>query len=74
MREKEIYEEFLSKETIFNAQLLDALRLIEGVNNCLDKAEQLIEDRKVLEALRMLESKFYVSVRVHNADLKILGN
>lgn len=55
IKEREIYESFLTKETNFNAQLLAALRLIEGVNGQLDKAEQLIEDRSILDALQILE-------------------
>lgn len=60
IRQREIYEDFLRREVAFNAQLLAALALITDINRRLDKAEQLIEERRILDGLRALES------RIHN--------
>ena len=57
IREKAIYQDFLTKEASFNAALLEALRLIQTVNNCLDTAEQMIGERRILDALDMLEGR-----------------
>jgi len=55
LRDKHSHLDFLSKEVLFHKQLLLALRSIQEVNICLDKAEGLIQERKILDGLRMLE-------------------
>lgn len=57
IRDKGIHQEFLTKETAFTDTLLEALRLLQTVNNCLDKAERLIEERRILDAIKMLDGK-----------------
>jgi hypothetical protein len=47
--------EFLLKEMTFHSQLLVALRSIQEVSTCLDNAEELLEERRILDGLRMLE-------------------
>jgi centromere/kinetochore protein ZW10 len=55
VQENENYVDFLAKETAFNDQLLEALRSIQRAHDSLDKAEELASERKILEALRLLE-------------------
>jgi protein transport protein DSL1/ZW10 len=55
LQEKENYVEFLTKEVVFNGQLLSALEGIHGVNGILQQAEDLAEEHKIVEALFRLE-------------------
>lgn len=57
IRQREIYEDFLTREVSFNAQLLAALVLVADIHGRLDKAEQLIEERRILDGLRALEGR-----------------
>ena len=57
IRDKGIHQEFLTKENVFTDTLLEALRLLQTVNNCLDKAEDLIGERRILDAIKMLDGR-----------------
>jgi centromere/kinetochore protein ZW10 len=55
LQEKEKYVEFLTKEVVFNGQLLSALKGIQDVKEILRQAEDLAEEQKIVEALFKLE-------------------
>jgi centromere/kinetochore protein ZW10 len=55
LQEKENYVEFLTKEVVFNGQLLSALKGIQDVKEILRQAEDLAEEQKIVEALFKLE-------------------
>lgn len=57
IRDKGIHHEFLTKENGFTDTLLEALRLLQTVNDCLDKAEHLIEERRILDAIKLLDGR-----------------
>ncbi|KAH8754433.1 hypothetical protein BGZ57DRAFT_933673 [Hyaloscypha finlandica] len=56
LQEKEKYVEFLTKEVVFNGQLLSALKGIQDVKEILRQAEDLAEEQKIVEALFKLEA------------------
>ncbi|PMD34525.1 centromere/kinetochore protein-like protein zw10 [Hyaloscypha variabilis F] len=56
LQENEKYVEFLTKEVSFNGQLLSALKGIQGVKEILQQAEDLAEEKKIVEALFKLEA------------------
>ena len=68
IRQREIYENFLSREFAFNAQLLSSLQLIEDVHGRLDRAERLIDEQKILEGLRALEGRTCDSAPTFHTD------
>ena len=47
---------FLEAEVAYNTQVRDAVLLVQEVQQCLDKAEALIRERQILEALHLLDS------------------
>ncbi len=55
LEEKETYVEFLTKEVSFNDQLISALRLLQGVNESLNKVEEFASEKRIIDALHMLE-------------------
>lgn len=57
LQEKETYAEFLTKEVSFNDQLLTSLRSLQQVNEKLNKAEELASERRIIDALHMLEGR-----------------
>ncbi|KAF4626360.1 hypothetical protein G7Y89_g11800 [Cudoniella acicularis] len=58
LEEQETYVAFLSKEMAFNEHLGEALRSIQEVNIKLDKAEELAVEKKITEAMALLEGIF----------------
>lgn len=48
--------DFLIRELNYNQQVQDALRDIKGVNQTLDQVEQACSERRILDALHLLES------------------
>ncbi|KAH6673050.1 centromere/kinetochore protein-like protein zw10 [Halenospora varia] len=55
LEEKEAYAGFLEKEVAFNVHLGEALRSIQEVNDKLDKAEGLAGEKRIIEAMAVLE-------------------
>lgn len=55
LEEKETYADFLAKEVSFNNQLVSVLRSLQGVNESLNKAEECASERRIIDALHMLE-------------------
>ena len=49
--------EFLVRELNYNLQVQEALKGIRGVTQVLDQVEQARDERRILDALRLLESK-----------------
>ena len=49
--------EFLVRELNYNLQVQEALKGIRGVTQVLDHVEQARDERRILDALRLLESK-----------------
>ncbi len=48
---------FLIRELNYNQQVLEALRGVRGVNQMLDQVELACNERRILDALRLLESR-----------------
>jgi len=48
--------DFLIRELNYNQQVQEALRGIKGVNQTLDQAELACTERRILDALHLLES------------------
>jgi centromere/kinetochore protein ZW10 len=61
LAEKETYVDFLTKEVSFNAQLLAALKSIQVVNECLNRAEDEASQHKIIPALRSLEGALAIN-------------
>ena len=57
VREVEAKAEFLRRELNYNRQVQEALRGIKAVNQTLDQVEQACGDRRILDALHLLESE-----------------
>ncbi|KAI6708496.1 hypothetical protein JHW43_008968 [Diplocarpon mali] len=55
LAEKEDYVNFLGQELSFNDQLFSALGALQGANDSLNMAEKLASDRRIIDALHMLE-------------------
>ncbi|KAK3325721.1 hypothetical protein B0H66DRAFT_616450 [Apodospora peruviana] len=49
---------FLVRELNYNSQVQDALRGIKGVNQILDEVEQARDERRILDALHLLEKSW----------------
>lgn len=56
-REAEARADFLVRELNYNSQVQEALRRIRAVNRTLDEVEQARNERRILDALRLLESE-----------------
>jgi centromere/kinetochore protein ZW10 len=57
VEELEARAEFLIRELNYNAQVVEALRGIRGVNRTLDEVERAKDERRILDALHLLESE-----------------
>jgi len=55
--EIEAKADFLIRELNYNAQVHEALKGIRSVNHTLDKVEQARDERRILNALHLLESE-----------------
>jgi centromere/kinetochore protein ZW10 len=55
--EIETKADFLIRELNYNAQVIEALRGIKNVNRTLDEVEQARDERRILDALHLLESE-----------------
>ena len=55
LQEQETYVDFLTKEVSFNDQLVAALRALQGVTEILNQAEEYASERRIIDALHMLE-------------------
>jgi protein transport protein DSL1/ZW10 len=64
IREAEEKVMFLQREVSYNSQVQGALIKIKEVNQLLDEVEQARDDRKILESLRLLESRLQCPRRV----------
>ncbi|KAH6694901.1 centromere/kinetochore protein-like protein zw10 [Leptodontidium sp. MPI-SDFR-AT-0119] len=60
LEEKETYADFLAKEVSFNNQLVSVLRSLQGVNESLNKAEECASERRIIDALHMLEAAWQI--------------
>ncbi|KAG4438487.1 hypothetical protein IFR05_006010 [Cadophora sp. M221] len=60
LEEKETYADFLTKEVSFNNQLVSVLRSLQGVNESLNKAEECASERRIIDALHMLEAAWKI--------------
>ncbi|KAK1835941.1 Centromere/kinetochore protein zw10 [Podospora conica] len=58
IREAEARAEFLARELNYNRQVQDALRGIKAVSNTLDMVEQARDERRILDALHLLEKSW----------------
>lgn len=58
--EAEDHVDFLQKEVAYSQQLHEALNGIRHVYEILGEAEQAMNERRVLDALRWLESMFFL--------------
>jgi len=58
--------EFLVRELNYNAQVQNALRGIKGVSQTLDQVEQARDERRILDALHLLESEQANGVDAHS--------
>lgn len=47
--------EFLAKELDYNAQVQHALKAVKAVSQLLDEVEQAADERRILDALHLLE-------------------
>ena len=56
MQEAESKAEFLIKELDYNQQVRQALLGIKGVSKTLDEVERASKERRILDALHLLES------------------
>lgn len=56
-REAEAKAQFLVRELSYNQQVQNALRGIKGVNATLDQVERARDERRILDALHLLESE-----------------
>lgn len=54
--------DFLTKEVSFNDQLISALRSLQRVNESLNKAEEFASERRIIDALHMLEGGYNVNL------------
>lgn len=57
IQEAEEKVDFLRHETSYNRQVNDALKSIKHVSGLLDQVEQARDERRILDSLRLLESK-----------------
>lgn len=55
IKEAEDRAAFLAKELDYNAQVRRALKAVKGVSQLLDRVEQAANERRILDALRLLE-------------------
>ncbi len=55
--EIEANADFLIRELNYNTQVKEALKGIKTVNHTLDEVEQARDERRILDALHLLESK-----------------
>lgn len=55
--EAEAKAEFLVRELNYNLQVQEALKGIKAVNQTLDQVERARDERRILDALHLLESK-----------------
>ncbi|RDW74090.1 hypothetical protein BP5796_07532 [Coleophoma crateriformis] len=55
MKDKEIHVEFLSREALFNDQLLETLKSIKAANELMDEAQQVAAERKLIDAVNILK-------------------
>lgn len=55
--EIEARADFLIRELNYNAQVQETLRGIKNVNRTLDEVEQARDERRILDALHLLESE-----------------
>lgn len=55
--EIEAKADFLIRELNYNTQVKEALKGIKTVNRTLDEVEQARDERRILDALHLLESK-----------------
>lgn len=57
IREAEAKADFLIRELSYNTQVHEALRGIRAVNRSLDEVEKACNERRILDALHLLESE-----------------
>lgn len=57
IQDAEDHIQFLEKEVLYTNQLHDALRGIQHVNELLGEVEQAMNERRIIDSLRWLESK-----------------
>lgn len=57
IRDAEARADFLVRELNYNAQVQDALRGIKTINRTLDEVELARDERRILDALHLLESE-----------------
>lgn len=57
--EIEAKADFLIRELNYNGQVVETLRGIKSVNETLDEVEQARDERRILDALHLLESERY---------------
>lgn len=57
LKETRYHLEFLEKETIYNAQLSEALQVIKRANDFMDEAEQAANERNILQSLHKLDGE-----------------
>ncbi len=55
IKEAEDKARFLAKELDYNAQVWRALKAVKGVNQLLERVEQAANERRILDALHLLE-------------------
>jgi centromere/kinetochore protein ZW10 len=72
LQERETYVEFLTKEVSYNARLLGALQSIQDVHSRLARAEELITQRKIYEALLALEGRTNIPFQVPYLSVRCL--
>ena len=58
IREAEARADFLTRELNYNQQVQDALRGIKAVSSTLDLVEQARDERRILDALHLLEKSW----------------
>ncbi|KAK4226226.1 hypothetical protein QBC38DRAFT_480998 [Podospora fimiseda] len=58
LREAEAKAQFLVRELSYNSQVQEALRGIKTVNSTLDQVEKARDERKILDALHLLEKSW----------------
>lgn len=57
VEEAEARAAFLIRELNYNDELIQTLRAIKGINTVLDEVEQACAERRIVDALRLLEGR-----------------